>query len=147
MAYCLLLAVITSHMQDREQAMKRPMIAVVNQDTIFLSLMEELLSEEGYHTYIEKEGDKAYSNIKKDKPDLIVLDIRINDPEAGFKVIDLIRLDPDTMHIPIIVCSTATQLIRENETRLCEKNCDILMKPFHLDELLMKVQAVLGPPK
>jgi DNA-binding response OmpR family regulator len=51
------------------------------------------------------------------------------------------------MHIPIIVCSTATQLIRENESRLYEKNCDILMKPFHLDELLMKVQAILGPPK
>jgi DNA-binding response OmpR family regulator len=126
---------------------KRPMIAVVNQDTIFLTLMEELLSEEGYHTYIEKEGDKAYVSIKKYKPDLVVLDIRINDPESGFKVIDLIRLDPDTMHIPIIVCSTATQLIRENESRLNEKNCDILMKPFHLDELLMKVQAILGPPK
>jgi DNA-binding response OmpR family regulator len=133
--------------RGREQAVKRPMIAVVNQDTIFLSLMEELLSEEGYHTYIEKEGDKAYISIKKDKPDLVVLDIRINDPESGFKVIDLIRLDPDTTHIPIIVCSTATQLIRENESRLYEMNCDILMKPFHLDELLMKVQAVLGLPK
>jgi DNA-binding response OmpR family regulator len=127
--------------------MKRPMIAVVNQDTIFLGLMEELLSEEGYNAYIEKEGDKAYMSIKKYKPDLVILDIRINDPEAGFKVIDLVRLDPDTMHIPIIVCSTATQLIRENAARLQEKNCDILMKPFHLDELLMRVQGVLGPPK
>jgi DNA-binding response OmpR family regulator len=134
-------------MRHREQAMKRPMIAVVNQDTIFLSLMEELLSEEGYHTYVEKEGDKAYLSIKKHKPDLVVLDIRINDPESGFKVIDLVRLDPETMHIPIIICSTATQLIRENESRLREKNCDIVMKPFHLEEMLIKVQAVIGPPK
>src|SRR5215207_10852683 len=126
--------------------MKHRTIAVVNQDTIFLSLMEELLSEEGYHTYIEKEGDKAYLSTKKYKPDLVVLDIRINDPEAGFKVIDLIRLDPDTVHIPIIICSTATQLIRENEARLREKNCDIVMKPFHIEELLMRVQAVIGPP-
>jgi len=126
--------------------MKRPMIAVVNQDTIFLSLMEELLTEEGYHTYIEKEGDRAYTSTKKYKPDLVVLDIRINDPEAGFKVVDLIRLDPDTTHIPIIICSTATQLIRENESRLREKNCDIVMKPFHIEELLTKIEAIIGPP-
>jgi CheY-like chemotaxis protein len=126
--------------------MKHPLIAVVNQDTIFLQLMEELLSEEGYHTYIEKEGDKAYISIKKHKPDLVVLDIRLNDPEAGFKVIDLMRIDPETAQIPLIICSTATNLIRDNEARLREKQCDILMKPFQLDELLAKVQAIVGLP-
>lgn len=127
--------------------MKRPFIIVVNQDTVFLQLMEELLSEEGYHTSIEKEGDKAYEHIKKSKPDLVVLDIRINNPEAGFNVIDLMRIDPETRHIPVIICSTATQIIRENEERLRAKNCDILMKPFNIDELLIKVQAIIGPPK
>jgi CheY-like chemotaxis protein len=126
--------------------MKRPMIAVVNEDTIFLSLMEELLGEGGYNTYIEKAGDKAYASIVKHKPDLVVLDIRLNNPEAGFKVIELVRLNPETTHIPMIICSTVTQLIRDNEMRLREKNCDVLLKPFHLEELLTKVQAMLGPP-
>jgi CheY-like chemotaxis protein len=125
--------------------MKRPLIAVVNQDTVFLQLMEELLSEEGYHTYIEKEGDKAYVSIKKHKPDLVILDIRISYPEGGFKVIDLMRLDPETAYIPLIICSTATNLLRENEAHLREKQCDILMKPFQIDELLTKVQAIIGP--
>jgi CheY-like chemotaxis protein len=125
--------------------MKRPMIAVVNEDTIFLSLMEELLGEEGYHTYIEKAGDTAYASIAKHKPDLVVLDIRLNNPETGFKVIDLVRLNPVTRHIPIIICSTSTQLIRDNEALLREKNCNVLLKPFHLEELLTKVQAMLGP--
>jgi CheY-like chemotaxis protein len=112
----------------------------------FLSLMEELLGEGGYNTYIEKEGDKAYASIVKHKPDLVVLDIRLNNPEAGFKVIELVRLNPETTHIPMIICSTVTQLIRDNEMRLREKNCDVLLKPFHLEELLTKVQAMLGPP-
>jgi DNA-binding response OmpR family regulator len=126
--------------------MKRPLIAVVNQDTIFLQLMEELLSEEGYYTYIEKEGDRAYQSIKKRKPDLVILDIRLNDPEAGFKVIELMRIDPETVQIPVIICSTATSIIRDNEARLREKQCDILMKPFQLEELLAKVAAIIGPP-
>src|SRR5215216_2230926 len=125
--------------------MKRPFIIVVNQDTAFLELMEELLSEEGYHSSIEKEGDKAYATIKKTSPDLVVLDIRINNPEAGFNVVDLMRIDPETQNIPVIICSTATQIIRENEERLRAKNCDILMKPFNIDELLSKVQAIIGP--
>jgi twitching motility two-component system response regulator PilH len=132
--------------QDERCSMKRPFIIVVNQDTVFLELMEELLTEEGYHTSIQKEGDRAYATIKKDKPDLVVLDIRISNPEAGFNVVDLMRIDPETAHIPVIICSTATHIIRENEARLREKNCDILMKPFNIDELLLKVQTIIGQP-
>ena len=131
---------------DWKVIMKHPLIAVVNQDTIFLQLMEELLSEEGYHSYIEKEGDKAYASIKKYKPELVILDIRLNDPEAGFKVIELLRIDPATTQIPIIICSTATNIIRDSEARLREKRCDILMKPFQIEELLAKVAAIIGPP-
>src|ERR1043165_725907 len=103
--------------QEWRCTMKRPFIMVVNQDTAFLELMEELLTEEGYHTSIEKEGDKAYAAIKKAKPDLVILDIRINNSEAGFNVVDLMRIDRETENIPIIICSTATQIIRENEAR------------------------------
>jgi DNA-binding response OmpR family regulator len=126
--------------------MARPLITVVNDDTLFLELMEEFLSEEGYQTLILKEGDAAYGTIKKKKPDLVVLDIRLNNPEGGFVVVDLMRLDPQTSTIPIIICSVDTKLIQDNEARLREKNCDILMKPFTLDELIVKVQGFIGTP-
>ena len=126
--------------------MARPTIAVVNQDTTFLDLMDELLAEEGYKTMILKEGSTAYQQIKKHKPDLVILDIRLNDPEAGFMVIELMRIDPETAALPIIICTTSTQLIRDNEELLRAKNCDFLMKPFHIDELLLKVAAAVGQP-
>jgi CheY-like chemotaxis protein len=126
--------------------MAKPLIAVVNDDTAFLGLMEELLSEEGYNTLIVKSSDSAYETIKKKEPALVVLDIRMQSAEAGFLVLDLIRLDPATAHIPVIICSAATAFVRDNEAHFRAMGCDILPKPFHLDELLAKVYAFLGPP-
>jgi len=126
--------------------MRRPLIAVVNDDTDFLQLMEDLLSEEGYRTSIIKEGDSAYRAIKQQQPDLVVLDIRLSNPEGGFSIIDLLRLDPATSTMPIIVCSTNNVLMQANAARLHEKHCVVLMKPFEIAELYDKVTELVGRP-
>jgi CheY-like chemotaxis protein len=85
--------------------MAQPLIAVVNNDLPFLDLMKELLTEEGYRVILHHEGDTAYALIRKEQPDLVILDIRLEYPEAGWTVLDLIQLDPETTHIPVILCS------------------------------------------
>jgi len=124
--------------------MAQPLIAVVNDDTVFLNLMHELLSGEGYRTIICKEGDKVYPLVKQERPALVVLDIRMGSPEAGWTTLELLRLDPDTARIPVIVCSADSFFLRAKEAQLRELNCDILEKPFDLDTLLAKVDAALG---
>jgi CheY-like chemotaxis protein len=124
----------------------KPLIAVVNDDTAFLELMEELLREEGYQTLIWKEGDTAYELIKKKQPDLVILDIRMEQPDSGWVVLELLRLDPATEHVPVIVCSAAVPLLREREQQLKAHHCEILEKPFNLSELLSLVSTIIGPP-
>ena len=60
-------------------------------------------------------------------------------------VLELMRLDPETANIPVIICSADTQRIRDKEAYLREKGCDILEKPFLLEDLLAKVRAFIGP--
>ncbi len=127
--------------------MAAPLIAVVNDDTDFLELMEEVLSEEGYRTVIVKEGKKAYHILKKKRPDLVVIDIRLSDPETGFVLVDLLRLDPTTAGLPIIVCSTNSQLMEANHDHLEARGCVVLLKPFGIEELYQKVAAFLPPSK
>ena len=67
-------------------------IAVVNDDTAFLQLMHDLLTEEGYDPVICKEGDAAYELIKKRKPRLVILDIRMEHPDTGWMILECIRL-------------------------------------------------------
>lgn len=120
-----------------------PLIAVVNNDTVFLQLMQELLAQEGYRTVICKEGDKAYQLVKDQQPALVLLDIRLEQPETGWTVLELLRLDPATRQIPVIVCSADSPFLRAKEEMLRQLGCDTLEKPFDLDTLLKKVATAL----
>jgi CheY-like chemotaxis protein len=123
--------------------MPQPLIAVVNDDTDFLALMYELLTGEGYRCVICKESDEVYARVKEERPDLVILDIRMGAPEAGWTILELLRLDPTTAHLPVIVCSADTIFLRAKEEALRALHCDILEKPFDLDALLLKIVLAL----
>jgi CheY-like chemotaxis protein len=125
----------------------RPLVAVVNNDTAFLELMHDLLEEEGYETLIHKEGSSAYEALKKEQPALLILDIRLGAPEEGWNVLELLKLDPKTVGMPVIVCSADAIQLREKAPRLHELGCATLEKPFDLAELLALVAQHLGPPR
>ena len=60
-------------------------------------------------------------------------------------VLNKMRLHPDTTRIPVILASTTTQLLRDNEANFRAKGCDILPKPFDLEELLTIVGKYVPP--
>jgi CheY-like chemotaxis protein len=123
--------------------MPQPLIAVMNDDTDFLSLMHELLTGEGYRCFICKERDRVYALVKEQQPDLVILDIRMGAPEAGWTILELLRLDPTTARMPVIVCSADSIFLRAKEESLRALHCDILEKPFDLDALLLKIVLAL----
>ncbi len=127
--------------------MARRHIAVVNDDTVFLQLMDDLLSEEGYETTIMKVSSDAFERIKQLQPSLIVLDIWMKTADSGWEVLNLVRLDPATVNIPVIVSSTDIRDLEAKEPLLRSLNCDILPKPFNLQILLDKVNEAIGPPQ
>lgn len=124
----------------------RPLIAVVNDDTTFLHLMDELLGEENYDTILWVEGRTAYEMIRDRQPQLVILDIRAGAPERGWQTLEVIRLDPRTRAIPVIICSADSESLRANTDRLLRLNCTPLEKPFDIDELLERVRGAVGPP-
>ena len=125
---------------------RKPLVAVVNNDTAFLELMNALLEDAGYTTLIHKEGDTAYQKVKQERPALLILDIRLGAPETGWNVLELLKLDPDTHSIPVIVCSADARQLREKAPRLHELGCATLEKPFDLAELLALVARMMAQP-
>ena len=49
-------------------------IAVVNQDDVFLLLISQILTVEGYDGLLLHKGQDAHATIKKERPDLVMLD-------------------------------------------------------------------------
>ena len=120
-------------------------IAVINDDTAFLDLMRELLEdEEGYEVSICRESDDAHEFVRKHRPDLVILDIRMGGEESGWTILNLLTLDPSTRPIPLIVCSAAVQSLQEHQELLDRFGITALPKPFDLDTLLSTVREVIG---
>jgi DNA-binding response OmpR family regulator len=123
---------------------KKHRVIVINDDTDFLTLMSELLTEiEGYDVQTCREGDRAYQFVKEEQPDLVILDIRIEGQDAGWAILECLTLDPKTSGIPLIICSAAIRELQSHEELLDRYGIDVLMKPFDLDALLEKVSTAL----
>jgi CheY-like chemotaxis protein len=120
-------------------------IVVINDDTDFLTLMSDLLSDiEGYDVQICREGNRAYKFVKEQAPDLVILDIRIEGQETGWTILQCLTLDPRTSPIPLIVCSAAIRDLQDHQPMLNKYGVDVLPKPFDLDTLIEKVTAALA---
>ena len=123
----------------------RPRVVVINDDTDFLNLMSELLTELGEHDVeVCREGDHAYQFVRERLPDLVILDIRIEGQDVGWAILECLTLDPTTRPIPLIVCSAAIRELQAHEEMLERYGIDVLTKPFDLDVLLEKVATALA---
>ena len=122
-------------------------IAVINDDTAFLQLMLDLLTDVGYDVTLHREGAGAHQQVRHEHPDLVILDIRMEQPDSGWLVLEMLRLDPATGDIPVIVCSADSHQLRDKNEMLRAQNCETLEKPFDLDALLVLVRRLVGPPE
>ena len=122
-------------------------IAVVNDDTVFLDMMAAVLSDAGWDTVICRESSRAFEELKREQPDLIILDIRMESPESGWTLLELLTLDRQMATTPIIVCSAAIYDLRAHQEWLSEHGIAVLPKPFDIEHLLANVEQALGSPR
>jgi CheY-like chemotaxis protein len=119
-------------------------IAVINTDPVYLDMMVHVLATYGeVHAYKETKG--AFQALKQEQPDLIILDIRMETPDAGWNLLELLTLDAQLGTVPVIVCSAAIFDLRQHEVWLQEHGISILPKPFDAEHLFEKVEAALAP--
>lgn len=116
----------------------------MNDDTAFLQLMEQLLEDEGYDSEALMSTKGAIERIRERPPELIVLDVRINNEEAGLLLLDLLTLDPETRSIPVILASANLQALAGREEQLADKGIYVIAKPFDIDELSALMRTALA---
>jgi CheY-like chemotaxis protein len=123
----------------------KPLIVVINDDTPFLELMEDLLEDlEGFEVKTRREWDKAHEYVKEVRPDLVVLDLVMGQEERGWKILELLTLDPETHQIPVILCSADVAKLREAADVLGQHGVRALPKPFDLDDLMKLIHLSLA---
>ena len=106
-------------------------------------LLQDALRMNGYETISAKHGLEALRLTREEKPDLVILDI--NMPQIdGFEVLEKLRKENN--NVPVIVL-TARDQKDDKATGFGLGADDFVTKPFGLEELLMRVSAVLRRSK
>lgn len=117
---------------------KRQQILVVDDEPNIREMLRQSLEEEGYEVAEAINGIDAISKAKAVKPDLIILDVIIPHID-GFDVAAVLKNDPETRGIPIIIVS----LIQDTE-RGCRLGVDrYFTKPINVAGLLKEIGWLL----
>jgi len=117
-------------------------ILVVDDDKVFLKLVENDLTQEGYLVITAQNGKEAISLAKKEKPALLLLDINMPGISGG-DVGNILGSDPLTRNIPIIFL-TALLTKKEEETRQNMIGHHFFMaKPYDLKALLNEIRKYI----
>lgn len=79
-------------------------ILIIEDEPILLSMYKTKFEKEGYTVYGAEDGFLGFDVAKKNKPDLILLDVVLNDTD-GFTVLKKLKSDKETSSIPVIILS------------------------------------------
>ena len=126
-------------------------ILVVDDDEIILNTLSLVLKSKGHKPAVAKDGPETLASIRKEKPDLILLDLIFPlDPENvcgplqdGFFIIEWLHQTPGAENIPIVIISS----MEPAEYKARAEAAGVaayLQKPLKRSEILETIDNVLA---
>lgn len=116
-------------------------ILIVDDTPENLRLLIEILGKHGYHVRSAPNGRLALESVRKEVPDLILLDIVM--PEIdGLKVCRRLKADESTRDIPVIFISALDEVFDKVDA-FESGGVDYITKPFQVEEVLARVHTHL----
>lgn len=113
-------------------------ILVVDDDKNLLEVLRYNLVNDGYTVFTAEDGIQALELARRDKPNLIILDVMMPGLD-GFEVCRILRKE---MHVPILMLTAKTEEV-ERVVGLELGADDYMTKPFSVRELMARVRAML----
>ncbi|TXT26372.1 MAG: twitching motility two-component system response regulator PilH [Gallionellaceae bacterium] len=115
-------------------------ILVVDDSATERHVLGGVLGKQGFEVFYAEDGEKGVEQARQNKPDLIIMDV-VMPGMNGFQATRAISRDPETKHIPIIVCTTKNQET-DKVWGLRQGAKDYVVKPIVAAELLSKIAAL-----
>lgn len=119
----------------------KPLILIADDNPTNIDLLVNTLNRD-YRLGVAKNGVQALKFMKKYKPDLVLLDIRMPEMD-GFEVCRRLKADPDTKDILVVFITAMTDVV--HKTKGFEMGAvDYVTKPFHSAEVTARVKTHLS---
>lgn len=118
------------------------LIAIIDDDPDILDASSLVLKSKGYNVITANNPNDGYKIVKEKKPDLIILDVMMDEPDDGFFLAQRFRKEKITT--PILMYTSVSKAIGfefgKNEMVPVD---DFVEKPISPDELVKKVETLL----
>lgn len=119
-------------------AIKR--VLVVDDSATERHVIGEILSKNGFVVSFAEDGENGVAQTKLSKPDLVIMDV-VMPGLNGFQATRAISRDPETAHIPVIICTTKGQET-DKIWGMRQGAKEYVIKPINAAELLSKIAAL-----
>lgn len=121
--------------------MKKDDILLVDDNSENLKVLSSILKPKGYIIRLAMSGQKAIDSIKSKSPKLILLDVQMPDMD-GYETCRILKNDKKLSQIPVIFVSALSGIL--DKVKAFEAGAvDYIEKPFHLDEVVARVNTHL----
>lgn len=118
-------------------------VLVVDDTPLNRELAADLLEAAGYAVLQAEDGTGLIERVKRDRPELILLDLKLPGVD-GFTLARQLKADPATRAVPIVALTA--DLMPEKQGRALEAGCAAyLRKPLDAGELIQTVTRLLSP--
>jgi two-component system cell cycle response regulator len=105
-------------------------------------LLDARLSADYYEVIEASRGEEAVQLAKREKPDLILLDVMMPGGIDGFEACRRLKAQPETRHIPVVILTTLDD--RDNRVRGLQAGAEeFLTKPIDEVQLMARVKSLL----
>lgn len=116
-------------------------ILVVDDEPDVLRMLQVVLGRRGHAVLTAPTGLEGLVTAQGERPDLILLDVMMEGMD-GWEVLKLLKLDPATHDVPVVMLSARTEA-RDKIRGLQEGAVDYVTKPFSVRELVHSIEAIL----
>ncbi|HVR28219.1 MAG TPA: response regulator [Thermoanaerobaculia bacterium] len=121
--------------------MSQPRIAVVEDETALVEVLQYNLERAGFATDVYTRGDDAWDGLRRQPPDVILLDLMLPGVD-GLELARMLQRDARTAQIPILILTAKSEEV-DRIVGLELGADDYITKPFSPREVVLRVKAVL----
>lgn len=118
-------------------------ILIVEDEEILRSLLSDKLREEGFEVIEAIDGETGLEKIKKEKPDLVLLDLVLPGID-GYEVLRRAKEDSETAKVPIMVLSNLGQQEEIKKALDLGARSYLIKSNFSLEEISQKINEIIN---